>query len=617
MSEQNEFKKHMSCALDIGEPLNLLASLTTACNEGYHFVVTKLIHPNHERDLYSKDAPRVIGRTDRLLSSNDWNKLIVCRLSKQFQIDSEIENIREHDKKLLSQELGFACHLYIPAILIKLVQRDNKNLAHLLNCKLQAGASFQVWVETPMVNPAKKSPIVNNEDCDDIWEWWNDFRRYGNYHKRIGLALVMPTDGCMLDDLEIKRWGGEPVKAIIIPTCLFISNQHKQPVLPRVYQEIIKQFLHLDVQYIISGPRFKHTYQQYCSYMGYLGKKLYDQSVIGEFSMGCEDFLQSPLQPLTEHLETPIYEIFEKDSIKYVLYQQAIEKALCDIAKNISPIVVIVVGAGRGPLVQATLNASIITQRKVKVYAVEKNPYAVNTLEERIANEWNDQVTLFNEDMRVCEPPEHADILVSELLGSFGDNELSPECLDGAQRFLKPNGISIPQSYTSYLAPLQSIKLYNEIGMSKTADKTLQVLYETPYVVHLVNAYQITNAKDLFVFEHPNRSDMIINERMRTLKFTAEQNCVLTAFAGFFESVLYKDVILSTNPVTHSRNMVSWFPIMFPLPFPVQVKTNEQIEVTFWRAENNEKVWYEWCLNSPFMGSISNIAGRSYFIKKH
>ena len=26
---------------------------------------------------------------------------------------------------------------------------------------------------------------------------------------------------------------------------------------------------------------------------------------------------------------------------------------------------------------------------------------------------------------------------MSELLGSFGDNELSPECLDGAQTFLK------------------------------------------------------------------------------------------------------------------------------------------------------------------------------------
>ncbi len=39
------------------------------------------------------------------------------------------------------------------------------------------------------------------------------------------------------------------------------------------------------------------------------------------------------------------------------------------------------------------------------------------------------------------EAPEGCDILVSELLGSFGDNELSPECLDGAQRFLKEGGI--------------------------------------------------------------------------------------------------------------------------------------------------------------------------------
>lgn len=39
--------------------------------------------------------------------------------------------------------------------------------------------------------------------------------------------------------------------------------------------------------------------------------------------------------------------------------------------------------------------------------------------------------------MRRWDAPENADILVSELLGSFGDNELSPECLDGAQRYLK------------------------------------------------------------------------------------------------------------------------------------------------------------------------------------
>jgi PRMT5 arginine-N-methyltransferase. len=50
---------------------------------------------------------------------------------------------------------------------------------------------------------------------------------------------------------------------------------------------------------------------------------------------------------------------------------------------------------------------------------------------------WGDQVTVVSCDMRDWISPEKADILVSELLGSFGDNELSPECLDGAQKFLK------------------------------------------------------------------------------------------------------------------------------------------------------------------------------------
>jgi len=51
--------------------------------------------------------------------------------------------------------------------------------------------------------------------------------------------------------------------------------------------------------------------------------------------------------------------------------------------------------------------------------------------------EWGSAVTVISSDMRLWNPPEKADILVSELLGSWGDNELSPECLDGAQRLLK------------------------------------------------------------------------------------------------------------------------------------------------------------------------------------
>lgn len=49
--------------------------------------------------------------------------------------------------------------------------------------------------------------------------------------------------------------------------------------------------------------------------------------------------------------------------------------------------------------------------------------------------------------MRNYVPPvdesQKADLIVSELLGSFGDNEGSPECLDGCMRCLKGTSPSL------------------------------------------------------------------------------------------------------------------------------------------------------------------------------
>lgn len=94
-------------------------------------------------------------------------------------------------------------------------------------------------------------------------------------------------------------------------------------------------------------------------------------------------------------------------------------------------------GAGRGPLVAGCLRAAERAQRKIQVTAVEKNPSAFVILQERSALEWGSQVKLVYSDMRSFNPRDKADIIVSELLGSFGDNELSPECLDGVMRTLK------------------------------------------------------------------------------------------------------------------------------------------------------------------------------------
>lgn len=82
---------------------------------------------------------------------------------------------------------------------------------------------------------------------------------------------------------------------------------------------------------------------------------------------------------------------------------------------------------------------------------------------------WKRRVTIIESDMRSLPGIakdrgfEQPDIIVSELLGSFGDNELSPECLDGVTGFLKPTTISIPQKYTSYVKPIMSTHIHQTI----------------------------------------------------------------------------------------------------------------------------------------------------------
>lgn len=70
-------------------------------------------------------------------------------------------------------------------------------------------------------------------------------------------------------------------------------------------------------------------------------------------------------------------------------------------------------------------------------HEVEVHAANNTSLQERKETEWHDSVEIVFGDMRTIDLPVQADIIVSELLGSFADNELSPECLDGAMRFLK------------------------------------------------------------------------------------------------------------------------------------------------------------------------------------
>lgn len=69
---------------------------------------------------------------------------------------------------------------------------------------------------------------------------------------------------------------------------------------------------------------------------------------------------------------------------------------------------------------------------------------------------------------------------------------------------LPDDGVSIPSSYTSYLAPLSSSKLYNEVRGCRERDKDPECHFETPYVVRLHNFHQLAEPKACFTFTHPS-----------------------------------------------------------------------------------------------------------------
>lgn len=230
-------------------------------------------------------------------------------------------------------------------------------------------------------------------------------------------------------------------------------------------------------------------------------------------------------------------------------------------------------------------------------------------------------MTIISSDMRNFSSPVKADIIVSELLGSFGDNELSPECLDGAQKHLKDDGISIPCRSTSFLNPVTNMKLKKQISYvpnhsDRNSPTNYQKTSETNYVVLLQNNYHIDEPKPVFTFVHPNRDEPIDNTRFQTLEFDVQNDCVLTGFAGYFEAILYGEVNISIHPLKHTAGLISWFPMYFPLSEPQHLRAGDKIVVDFWRKEYPTAVWYEWQTKAPHLSHIHNLDGHAHKIHK-
>jgi len=97
---------------------------------------------------------------------------------------------------------------------------------------------------------------------------WNTFRSLCNFERRVGVALEVSAD--LPSQEKINRWLGEPIHCLILSTSLFLTNKKGYPVLSKAHQSLIRQFMPLNVQIVISGVLRHASIHHYQSYMDYL-----------------------------------------------------------------------------------------------------------------------------------------------------------------------------------------------------------------------------------------------------------------------------------------------------------------------------------------------------------
>ncbi|CUS13596.1 unnamed protein product [Tuber aestivum] len=608
--------------------------------QGYDMITTFITNTNFRSRinqvlLNATAEKRTHMRIDSLdaeevtVHPGDHISQVIGFVSPWLEFDSDDLLVSHVSKQALLYELDYAGFCGIGNVVIS-GPRKKENVprfAQIISTALSANGYAHLLILLPLAE--KPSCTAEGDEYDEFsaWDTWNTIRTVCKYNPRLSLALQIPAE---LPTLHvINRWFAEPIRVVLLSSSTFSPNPTGYPALSKLHQALLTKytkqrptpFILLSDQRVVVNEKVRYEPTSYLVYIRHLQKNQPPQSTVERYSSGYQDYLQTPLQPLSDNLESITYEVFEKDPVKYDQYEKAIKLAL-DARDAASSTVVAVVGAGRGPLVSRALRAAQASGRAIMLFAIEKNPNAYVHLLRHNRDTWNGQVTVIKSDMRSWNPPFAVDILVSELLGSFGDNELSPECLDGVQRVLNPSGgISIPVSYSAHFTPIMAPKIHADISSRKNDSEAA----ETPYVVMLQSFEMLAEQKYIhraWEFTHPLPPNVLSdsaalgggliglgdggndhNARKCKATFKVPRRGVVHGLAGYFESVLYGDVELSTRPDTidmKSKDMISWFPIFFPLKAPLHVPDNCELDVCIWRQTSERKVWYEWVVEAFF-----------------
>lgn len=276
-------------------------------------------------------------------------------------------------------------------------------------------------------------------------------------------------------------------------------------------------------------------------------------------------YLIRPLDPLNHDLDVSVYQNFQQDASKYTQYEGAIELAINDLKLKKPALQILVIGPGLGNLVDSVLKFYS------RVTVVEKNPKVFGHLTQLNMNKWNGAADLIFDDVRNLGRSEF-DLVVSEMLGSFGCNELFPEILEGIQA-----EIIIPSYIRCLVCPIYSRLTHNE-----------------PFLNNLVDYYQCCDVQE--VWEWDNLPGL---NKTAKLEMVLEVTGTINGIMGVFQADLYGEYTITNEKdygqLRTNKYCSSWFPMVFPTQ-EVLVRVGERVSIEMERSSTNV-VKYTWNLN--------------------
>ena len=251
----------MEFGVDLGAPTSdlpmELASLPSLCPTlKPSLLVTPLAHPRYCRD-HKRPRSEPMTRSDLLLSSNQWGKHIVGKLSPWLQLDSPHEAIRRRSEEAFKAEVAWAAHLGLQAVLLPPPPLDCTNYARLVQWACASTQHLRFFVRVAIA--ADDDEVDNDERsanrrAEGPWHAWDRLRTLCEQSASLSVALELGMD---LPEMaaELERWCGEPIAMLLVPTSSFLTNKKGFPTLSKRHQAVFGRLADLKPSLVVCGRK--------------------------------------------------------------------------------------------------------------------------------------------------------------------------------------------------------------------------------------------------------------------------------------------------------------------------------------------------------------------------